>query len=125
MFSILAAIIFFVVIVINVLIICGLPLGELTMGGQNKILPKEMRLVASINLIVQVFAIIIVLQGGGYIKLWFSYGATRMICYIYAVFMILNSVMNFISRSKKEKYIMTPLALLAGVCFFMTAWQMK
>lgn len=46
MYSILAAVIFSVIIVINFLIILGLPFGELTMGGQYKILPKNMRFVA-------------------------------------------------------------------------------
>ena len=29
----------------SVLIICGLPLGELTMGGQYKVFPKKLRIV--------------------------------------------------------------------------------
>lgn len=118
MYSILAAVIFSVIIVINFLIILGLPFGELTMGGQYKILPKNMRFVAVMNLIGQVFAIIIVLQGGGYVRCWFPSNITRIICYIYAGFLLLNSLMNFISKSKKERCIMTPLALVSSVCFF-------
>ena len=95
------------------------------MGGQNKVLPKNMRLMAIFSLPAQIFAIIIALQGGGYLGLWFSYEVTKIICYVFAGYMVLNTIMNFISKSKKEKYIMTPLSLIAAVCFFFIAWNMN
>lgn len=125
MFSILAAILFWGIAVINILLIAGLSLGEFTMGGRYKVLPGKMKILAVLNLFVQIFAIVVILQGGGYLELWFSYRVTRVICYVYAGFMALNSVMNFCSGSKKEKYVMTPLAMVAAVCFFVTGWQMK
>ena len=64
MFSILGAALFGVIAIMTVLVACGLPLGEFTMGGQHKILPR------------------------------------------------------------KEKYVMTPLSLIAGICFGVTAFQM-
>ena len=33
----------------------------------------------------------------------------------------LNAVINFISKSKKEKYIMTPLSFATAICFWITA----
>ena len=62
--------IFSIVIVLSFLIICGWPLGELTMGGQYKVFPKRLR----IN-----------------------------------------------SKSKKEKYVMTPLSAISAVCFWIIA----
>ena len=40
MTAIIGAIAFSMVIVLSILIICGLPLGELTMGGQYKSFPR-------------------------------------------------------------------------------------
>ena len=125
MLSILATILFSGIAVMNILLIAGLPLGEFTMGGRYKVLPGKMKIAAVFNLVVQIFAIVVVLQGGGYLKLWFSYEVTRVICYVFAGFMALNSVMNFCSWSKKDKYIMTPLAIAAAVCFFVTGWRLK
>ena len=45
MFAIIGACLFSVVIILSLLIICGLPLGELTMGGQYKVFPKKLRFV--------------------------------------------------------------------------------
>lgn len=110
-----------VVIILSILLICGLPLGELTMGGQFKIYPKNLRVLLILQLVLQIFFVIIILQTGGYISLWFSYDVTRIICTIMAVYLSLNTVVNFISKSKKEKYLMTPLSLMTAICFWITA----
>ena len=121
MISIICASIFLIVIILSVLLICGVPLGELTMGGQYKVFPKKLRIVLVIQLLIQIFFIVIILQMGGLIPLWFSDKVTRTICIVMAVFLSLNTIMNFISKSKKEKYIMTPLSLVSAICFWITA----
>ena len=124
MFSILGAVLFGVIVTMTVLVACGLPLGEFTMGGQHKILPKKFRVVAVISAAIQVFAMIIILQAGGFISLWLSFKLTQYICFFFAIYLSLNTIMNMISKSRKEKYVMTPLSLIAGICFWITAFQM-
>lgn len=43
MISIIGAGAFSIVIILSILIICGLPLGELTMGGQFKVFPPQIK----------------------------------------------------------------------------------
>ena len=124
MFSILGAVLFGVIAIMTVLVACGLPLGEFTMGGQHKILPKKFRVMAVISVAIQIFAMIIILQAGGFISLWLSFKVTKYICFFFAAYLSLNTIMNMISKSRKEKYIMTPLSLIAGICFWITALQM-
>ena len=104
MFSILGAVLFGVIAIMTVLVACGLPLGEFTMGGQYKILPKKLRVVAVISVAIQIFAMIIILQAGGFISLWFPFKVTKYICFFFAVYLSLNTIMNMISKSRKEKY---------------------
>ena len=92
MISIIGAGAFSIVIILSILIICGLPLGELTMGE--------------------------------FILLLFSYNVTKIIGIVMAIYLSLNTVMNLISKSKKEKYIMTPLSFVTAICFWITALQM-
>ena len=47
-----------IVIILSVLLICGLPLGELTMGGQYKVYPGKLRIVLVVQLVLQVFFVI-------------------------------------------------------------------
>ena len=124
MFSILGAVLFGVIAIMTVLVACGFPLGEFTMGGQHKILPKKFRVMAVISVAIQIFAMIIILQAGGLLPLWLPFKVTKYICFFFAAYLSLNTIMNMISKSRKEKYVMTPLSLIAGICFWITAFQM-
>ena len=123
MFSILGAVIFGLIATMTILVACGLPLGEFTMGGQHKILPKKLRVAAVISVAIQIFAMIIILQAGGFIPLCLSFKLTKYICFFFAAYLSLNTIMNMISKSRKEKYVMTPLSLIAGICFWITVFQ--
>ena len=72
MVAIIGAITFSVVIILSVLIICGLPLGELTMGGQYKVFPKKLRIVLVTQLIFQIFFVIVILQMGFFSRCGFQ-----------------------------------------------------
>ena len=112
---------FSIVIIVSILILCGLPLGELTMGGQYKVFPPKLKIVLVTQLILQLFFVIILLQMGEFIPLWFSYNVTKIIGIVMAIYLSINTVMNLISKSKKEKYIMTPLSFVTAICFWITA----
>ena len=124
MISVLGAFLFAVVAVMTVLVALGFPLGEFTMGGKYKVLPMNLRIMAAVSFLIQVFAIFIVLQAGGILNLWFSERITRYICIFFAAYLTLNTVMNFSSNSKKEKYFATPLSAVAAVSFWITAFNM-
>lgn len=121
MISMIGAGAFSIVIIVSILILCGLPLGELTMGGQYKVFPKKLKIVLVTQLILQLFFVIILLQMGEFIPLWFSYNVTKIIGIVMAIYLSINTVMNLISKSKKEKYIMTPLSFVTAICFWVTA----
>ena len=121
MLAIIGASVFLVLILLSILLICGLPLGELTMGGQYKIFPKKLRFILAGQLILQIFFLIVILQMGGFIPFWFSKNITRVICMVMAVYLSLNTVMNLLSKSKKEKYMMTPLSAISSICFWIMA----
>lgn len=121
MISIIGASAFSIVIVLSFLIICGLPLGELTMGGQYRVFPRKLRIILVTQLILQIFFVVIILQMGGFVSLWFPYKITKIICIVMAIYLSFNTVMNFISKSKKEKYMMTPLSAISAICFWITA----
>lgn len=49
MIAVIGAGVFSIVIVLSFLIVCGFPLGELTMGGQYKVFPKKLLFVGNKN----------------------------------------------------------------------------
>lgn len=122
--SILGTVLLFVVAVMEVLLIIGLPLGEFTMGGKYKVLPPLFRIFAASSIVLQLFGAAMILQGGGLMKYWFPGNTVKIICLVYAAFFGINTLMNLVSHSKKEKYVMTPLAAIEAVCFAVTAFYM-
>lgn len=79
MISIIGAGVFSIVIILSFLILCGLPLGELTMGGQYRVFPKELRIVLVTQLILQVFFVLIILQMGGLYNYGFRIMSRRLL----------------------------------------------
>ena len=108
-----------VVIILSILLLCGLPLGELTMGGRYKVWPRKLRPVAAGQLAVQVFALYILLAASGAVPCFISENVTKIVCFVFAAFFLGNTVMNFFSTSKKEKCIMTPMSAASSICFLL------
>ena len=122
--SITGAVLLLAVAVMEILLIFGLPLGEFTMGGRFKVLPPMYRMFAASSVILQLFGAAMILQGGGLMNMWFAGKVIKIICFVFAGFFAVNTVMNIISPSKKEKYVMTPLAAVEACCFAVTAFLM-
>ncbi len=97
--------VFFIISIVYVLVALGLPFGEFIMGGKYRKAPNEIRYIIGISILVQWFAIIILLQTAGLLPLLFSSDITKAICFFFAVYLSLNVGMNLLSKSKKEKYI--------------------
>ena len=112
---------FIFVAILYALLALGFPYGEFAMGGKYIVMPKRMRIVCGFSVCVQLFAIIILLQTASIIPSLFSIGLTKAICFFFAAYLTLNTFMNLLSNSRKEKWVMTPLALLTAICFWITA----
>ena len=112
---------FIFVVILYALLALGFPYGEFAMGGKYIVMPKRMRIVCGFSVCIQLFAIIILLQTASIIPSLFSVGLTKAICFFFAAYLTLNTFMNLLSNSRKEKWVMTPLALLTAICFWITA----
>ncbi|ASF41260.1 hypothetical protein CEH05_19660 [Halobacillus halophilus] len=112
---------FLAIAVLYVLLALGLPYGEFAMGGKYKILPKQMRVACAISVLIQLAAILFLLQAGHVLSIDLIAPIARGVCYFFAFYLFLNTVMNLFSKSNKEKLVMTPLSLTTAICFLMTA----
>lgn len=119
--AIIGSIAFCFAIILYILIALGLPYGEFAMGGKYKIVPKEKRFIFGISVLIQIVAIVVVLQTAGAIPLLFSQSITTGMCFFFAAFLSLNVIANAISKSKKEKYVITPISFITAICFWIIA----
>ncbi|OMD44089.1 hypothetical protein [Paenibacillus odorifer] len=105
--------------VFYILLTLGLPYGEFAMGGKHRIMPSQMRVACAVSVVIQLLAILYLLQAGHVISIGLPFD--RGVYYFFAVYLILNTVMNLLSDSKKERLVMTPLSLVTAICFGLTA----
>lgn len=104
--------------VFQIALICGAPLGAFAWGGRHRVLPARLRIGSAVSILVYALIATIAWDRVGAIDVfggWFSDVAAWV---VFAYFM-LGIVMNAISRSRPERYTMTPLCIvLAGLSLF-------
>ena len=118
MTAIIGAVLLMLVVVMSIALILGVPLGEFTLGGRFKVFPAKLRLVLVTQLLLQVFFAIVLLQLGHIYPLWFSHKVTKIIGIVLAVYLSLNCLGNVFSKSKKERFVMTPLSAVTAFCYW-------
>lgn len=118
--SIIVAIMFISISFFQVLLSLGYPLGEYAMGGYYKVLPKKLRIVSVINAIILLFMGFVFLQHTDVLS-GFNFLPTNILVWVFTIFLGFNTIANLISRSEKERLIMTPLSGITFIlCLFIT-----
>ncbi|MBU8733523.1 hypothetical protein KM915_26285 [Cytobacillus oceanisediminis] len=118
--SIIVAIMFISISFFQVLLSLGYPLGEYAMGGYYKVLPKKLRIVSVINAIILLFMGFVFLQHTDVLS-GFDFLPTNILVWVFTIFLGFNTIANLISRSEKERLIMTPLSGITFIlCLFIT-----
>ncbi len=124
--SILCAIITFGMALLQLSLTFGSPLGEYVLGGQNKILPKRMRLVSSAFALIFTFIGLSYLQRGNVLSLGLNSGLLNVVIIINTLFLAYAVIGNgVLTKSKKEKYVMTPLSILQFILSVITIFYVQ
>ncbi|MFC2000905.1 hypothetical protein ACFLUZ_00160 [Chloroflexota bacterium] len=109
--AVVAAIGFFGIVCFQILLALGFPLGQAAWGGKYKKLPPVFRIASLFSAGIMVFALIIVLEKANLLSVLHSPKVVTYGIWVLAAFLGLNTIGNFVSRSKWEKRIMTPVSL--------------
>ena len=117
----LGSILFLLIMILYIAIALGAPLGEFIMGGKYKVIPAKMRVTIIVSVLVQAFAIVILLYLGGILHLGISKPLAKGIGFFFAAYLLFNTCLNLKSKSKKEKFVMTPLSIIICICFLITS----
>lgn len=115
--SLVIAIITFGMALLQLSLTLGAPFGEYALGGLNKVLPIKMRFVSGAFTFIFIFVSMAYLQRGNILYIGFSSVLVNVIVIINTVFLTYAIVGNsMITKSKKEKYLMTPLSIVQFIC---------
>ena len=114
--SVISSIIIFANAFLHFLLLLGLPLGEYVLGGKHIIIPKKLRPLNIIFLILFTFAGISYLQYGNIIHTFINDKILSFIIIIFTIFFGYGIIGNIkFTKSKKEKNIMTPICIISFI----------
>jgi hypothetical protein len=98
----------------------GAPLGEFVLGGKYIVFPKEMRIINVIFFMLWLFIGLLYLIKGNLINNYLNGKIITIILVTITLFMVYAIYGNwFITESIKEKYLMTPLAMITSISSIM------
>ncbi|MEO8287097.1 MAG: hypothetical protein ABI670_11755 [Chloroflexota bacterium] len=119
--AITAAIALGLVMVLQLLLAAGFPLGQAAWGGQYQVLPSTLRWASFATVWVLGLAAWVVLARAGLAAPGPEPLAMRVATWAFAGFLALNTLGNIVSSSPAERYVMAPIAFLLVVCFIAVA----
>lgn len=114
-----ACVILAILTVFQVLLTFGAPLGQYAWGGSHVVLPTKLRLGSVISIILYFFFALIILSSAEVLDIPIDKSILNVGIWVLTAYFSIGVFMNGISRSKRERAVMTPAALaLALTCLF-------
>ena len=118
--SLIVAIITFGMALLQLCLTFGAPFGEYVLGGRHKVLPNKMRLVSCSFSIIFIFVGLVYLQRGNILYIGFNPVFVNGVIIANTLFLAYAMIGNgFLTKSKKERYLMTPISIIQFICSFM------
>lgn len=100
------------VAVFQLALIAGAPLGRFAWGGGHERLPTALRIGSAVSIVIYAILAVIMLERAGLISALPHPAIASIGIWVIVGYLALGVVMNAISRSKPERYTMTPLVLV-------------
>jgi hypothetical protein len=107
--------------VFQMLLAAGLPYGAAAFGGTNTVLPSRLRLASAISAVLFWVALYVALAEGGLFGASGRSTFVRITVWIFVAIFGLSGIANIASRSRWERNLMAPVALVLATCFAVLA----
>ncbi len=118
-FAIIATLILAALAIFQLALILGAPLGRFAWGGQHTALPAKLRVGSAVSIVLYVIFAVFILSAAGISGLITDIAVIMYGMYILTGYFTLGILMNAISRSKPERFVMTPISATLAILFFL------
>ena len=98
----------------------GAPLGRFAWGGQHRVLPTKLRVGSLVSVVIYAITALLALDKVGVIDVVPDVVSDVGMWVVFAYF-VLGIPLNAISRSKAERYTMTPIVIVLAVLSLLVA----
>lgn len=108
--------------VFQIALAAGAPLGALAWGGKHRVLPRGLRIASAVSVLVYgLFAAIIAGAVSSLDRFGDHIPGTPVGIWVLTAYFGLGVVANAISRSRPERFVMTPVAAVLCACCLLIA----
>jgi hypothetical protein len=107
--------------VFQISLILGAPIGKFAWGGAHTILPTKLRYASVTSLFLYLFFALILLSKANIIGIIGNKQFVDISIWVMTVYFFVGIIMNAASRSKSERFAMTPTASILAVAFLIVA----
>ena len=113
--AILICMVFGVLAVFQLALVFGAPIGHFAWGGADRVLPRAKRIGSAVAILVYAMFAWLLLMKAGLVSMALPELVVDVAAWVITVYFALGIVMNAMSRSKPERYTMTPVAIVLTV----------
>ncbi|MEV7607618.1 hypothetical protein AB0N65_19475 [Paenarthrobacter sp. NPDC089322] len=117
--AILACIILAGLTAFQVALVAGAPWGRLAWGGQHEVLPRKLKIGSTTSIVLYVLFGYTALAKADLVPVLISDSFTSVSMWVLTAYFAVGVAMNGISRSKPERFVMTPVALVLAVLYLL------
>lgn len=103
--------------VFQLLLILGKPLGDYAWGGQHGVLPTNLRVASVFSIILYLVFALFLVSKAGMANIITNSSLLNGAMWAFTAYFVVGIFVNAISRSKKERMLMTPVAVLLAIIF--------
>ena len=115
------AILFLIIAGFQIALAAGMSWGEFAWGGKHRILPVSLRIASALASVFYLLNVLVALEEGAITELGMNPALTGPYIGVLAGLFALGIPLNLISRSGKERRVMTPVAFLCCLCCLVLA----
>lgn len=117
--AIIATLILTALAIFQLALIFGAPLGRFAWGGQHTVLPTRLRIGSAASIVLYAVFAAFILSAAGVFSFITDIVVIMTGMYILTGYFTLGIFMNAISRSKPERFVMTPVSAILAVLFIL------
>jgi hypothetical protein len=113
--AVLICILFGVLAVLQLALVFGAPIGHFAWGGADRVLPRAKRIGSIVAIVLYAVFGWVFLMKAGLVPMALPEIVVDVAAWVITAYFAIGIAMNAISRSKPERYTMTPVAIVLTV----------
>ncbi|WP_442576886.1 hypothetical protein ACSBPH_07105 [Microbacterium sp. F51-2R] len=122
-FALALTVILVLLAVFQLALVFGAPLGRFAWGGQHRVLPARLRIGSAVSILIYALIDVIAWDRVGAVDV-FPAPFSEIAMWVIFGYFTLGILMNAVSRSKPERYMMVPVSVALSVLSFLIAMGM-